>query len=1206
MRKKLLLFFTVMFLALNAAAAPMGEAAITIRSDAYKEAGEDNHFTFLIGTKSAATYTIVDAYGERQETFDAVNFDSSTGSFTGNWVQYKAPANGLIKIYGDASNIDVIIADGAFITEIDMPKCTGLEILSLEHNSLKRLDLTPFTKLSAIYLSDNPFTPETPLKVGAPKDNLMILEIDIVSHLDQSFNLSDYPNLMTFDGYHNMDLYNVDPTGCPKLLVLSVEMAPVSSIDVSKNPELLRLNVSETRLTELDLSHNTKLEHLLAGHDSGSVNTDYYIKNIDLSHNPNLTLLSMNGNRMENIDLSHNTKLTNLSLTRNKLTGLNLAANTKLYSVTVMFNDMDFATLPAPEPTWGEYFYAQNPMEVPRSMAAGTALDLAKRVLRPGTQTSARVWKQVFNGEDVLLDESLWSYSNGKVTFPKAMQDSVYVEFGNSLLSEYTLMTKPFMVKEAAEMNKPSKIVSFTTQSMGSISMAVGLDGAVPGHPKKFYVDFGDGTLREFTSTFASEVVADNVSGTVSGLVSIYIPEGEVLTSLKIEDVALAGIDVSNATELRRLTLKDCGLYEIDLRYNRCLTTLDLSDNLLTNLDLTGIFGDYEKNVLTTLDASDNELSSFTCISTRSMINLNLSDNKLDTFSLKDYDHIATLDLSDNLLTEIDLSYLAEAESIDLSDNMLTTVTPCGTHIAPHFDISGNCLHYGTLPLPSDMGNGYVYAPQKAITIASQSPTVNLTKYDVSVKGNPTLFTWKKADGTLLAEGTDYTIQGGVTTFLNESLGEVYCCLTNATFPLMSGEKALRTTTTKVISRPTHVIASFKTLALNDKGMPSVIFAATEPTTVYIDWKGDGSKLTGYDVKTSYIEYPVDEIFRGANVKVYATSAEDVKRINVFSIYNIRLDEVDLSPLTGAYSINLGYTSLTADQLTLPQTNGLGELSLPGNLFTEYPYKGRFPNLNMLNMSENKLTSFDASAVPDITYLVLSGNQITSLGSFNNANMWNLMADNNLIEEIDLSGLPNLTQLILNSNRLKHINLTPVKNSLQSVSLVANQFTFVTLPLLDDFPKLKVYYYGNQAPVDVSCVDMRVDLSEQATVNGQATEYAWYLGIPEYNPETGEWEGTQLVEGQDYEVADGVTHFLHSQPGELICLMSNPVFPNLVLYTNLLTDSGVEGVAGDANCGPVRVYSLQGILLREAPAAEALRGLSPGIYVIDGKKILVK
>ena len=50
----------------------------------------------------------------------------------------------------------MIKAIGCYITDIDLSKCENLDILVLEHNELKGLDLTPNTKLSAIYLSDNP------------------------------------------------------------------------------------------------------------------------------------------------------------------------------------------------------------------------------------------------------------------------------------------------------------------------------------------------------------------------------------------------------------------------------------------------------------------------------------------------------------------------------------------------------------------------------------------------------------------------------------------------------------------------------------------------------------------------------------------------------------------------------------------------------------------------------------------------------------------------------------------------------------------------------------------------------------------------------------------------------------------------------------------------------------------------------------------
>lgn len=52
---------------------------------------------------------------------------------------------------------------------------------------------------------------------------------------------------------------------------------------------------------------------------------------------------------------------------------------------------------------------------------------------------------------------------------------------------------------------------------------------------------------------------------------------------------------------------------------------------------------------------------------------------------------------------------------------------------------------------------------------------------------------------------------------------------------------------------------------------------------------------------------------------------------------------------------------------------------------------------------------------------------------------------------------------------------------------------------------------------------------------------------------------------------------------------------------------GVDNIAAGAQDGPVEVYSLQGVLLRQADTrAEALQGLTPGLYIVNGSKVVVK
>lgn len=1189
--------------------APVGEPIITMHSDAYYEVGSANAFSILLGATQEATYTIADAYGEREVKVTQAMVES--GEFSGSWISCRVDEEGLIRIWGDASNLNTLVADGAYLTTIDMPLCTNLDILSLEYNTLRSLDLTPFTNLMAIYLTGNPFTAETPLVVGVPKPNLQILEIDIMEHLDRNFNLSDYPAMRAFDAYSNHDLWELDPSGCPELLVLSCEMTNVASLDVSHNPTLLRLNISETRISDIDLSKNTALEHFIGGHSSGSINVGYHLNGIDLSHNPALTILELNGNQLSSIDLSHNPKLSNVSLNHNNLTELDLSNNPDVMSLYCFYNNLDFATLPLPNPETGflsQYFYRQNLMDVPRSIKAKGTLNLSDRVLREGTVTEARVWRHPIGSDPVLLDESLYTYADGKVKFLEAVSDSVYVEYLNDVLNEYSLQTRSFMVKSADDFGKPSKIVTiWPGNEEMPISLAVGMYAASEESPKTFMVDFGDGNLKEFTSDFSLTSTGNNVSGTPLGNVTIYMPEGEVMTSLYINGVPLSTIDITSATELCKLQLSGCGLTNLDLSHNRCLQWLDLSNNQLTELNLTGIYGDYEKNVLAYIDASHNRIASFTNMAPLAAKHLDLSDNALTEIVLKDYDRLEALNLDNNSLEgTLDLTYLYSATSVTAANNNLDGVTQCAENIPQKLDISNNNFNFSNLPLPESCGAEYIYAPQKQLQIANKAPSINLSYTSKASNGVATEYVWKKSNGSALVEGVDYTISNGFTQFITVSSARIYCEMTNAAFPELSGDNALRTTKTTAIERPTDVAVSYLPAAITDKFDPEFIMATyAEPIDIYIDWNESG-ELMGYKINTSATIIKPEGLQAGKKITVYALSQEDIRDISVCSLYDVTLSEADLSALKKAYCIGLGGTSLKPENIKMPEGAPLRELLLTGNIFKTYPYAEAYPNISLLVLSDCRLKEFDASIIPNVENLVLSNNRIESV-KFNNPKLWNLMLENNQLSSINLEGLPSLTQLILTGNQLHEIDLTPVESKLQALSLVGNEFDFSSLPVPAEYPNLQVYYYGNQAPLDAECKDLKVDLSSQAYANGVETVFTWYEGMPEYDETSGELVGNLLEEGTDYTIEDGITTFLHSLDEEAICLMTNETFPNLLLITNLvdIREGGVGEIFADKDA-KVNVFTLDGKLVKRSTLGEATKSLPRGIYVINGRKVMVK
>ncbi|MDE6108862.1 MAG: hypothetical protein K2F72_01075, partial [Muribaculaceae bacterium] len=141
----------------NVAAQDAGETpAVTFRTNIYDTYGETNSFHIVLGATEPTYFDIDYGFGPEEVLVDVAYFDSETHAMKGTPVQCRVGAEGLVKIYGDASKLDYFDAEGCYIDWIDMDRCTNLEILDQQHNELKRLDLTPFSKLTAIYLTDNP------------------------------------------------------------------------------------------------------------------------------------------------------------------------------------------------------------------------------------------------------------------------------------------------------------------------------------------------------------------------------------------------------------------------------------------------------------------------------------------------------------------------------------------------------------------------------------------------------------------------------------------------------------------------------------------------------------------------------------------------------------------------------------------------------------------------------------------------------------------------------------------------------------------------------------------------------------------------------------------------------------------------------------------------------------------------------------------
>ena len=1160
-----------------------------------KNSGVAAQVSFVLGSKSDKADVSID-YGSGDTEVEIkkaiVENDNGEQTIKGTLCTSAVTDAGWVTISGNPDDLYFFNASGNEIDKIEFNENLKLQVLNLEHNNLKSLNIDRLQSLNIIYLQDNPFSATTPLMIGRmPK--LMVLEVPQIGHISPDFTLKNFPNLRSFDAYHTISLKTADPTGCPYLQRLSLDMTSVESVDLSKNPLLQILNVGDSRIKTLDLSHNPEITQLYISHSSGAVNTDVKFETIDVSHCPKLYYFYCGGNNLKELDLRNNPELFTLSCDHNLLRSLDVSQNINLYSVNVRYNYMDFATLPEPG-NWFEYYHEQNPMELNDTYKVGDVIDLSKRVLRKNTRTDAILYRvpKADPTKPEKLDDSYYSYENGKVTLKKALNEEVFVQFNNSRLKDYPIRTENFRIKTVAEFGKDEKAVEMS--SIGSegapVNMSVGILGATAANPVTIKVDLGNGETKPFQIK-EERPATPNISTTRTGAgnIIIYVPQDKYVTSLESNGQYIDNINLSALTELRILTLKNAGLPSIDLSYNNKLEKLDLSNNQLRRVDLRGPSSYFNKSNLTDINISHNQIDSLLYYTIYGVTKLNVSHNNLNKLDLKDADNLRMLDISNNKFTRLILNHSELIEDINVANNELTEIGIPTVAPVKKLNISGNYFTLANMPNDFGLSRGnFIYAPQHDLQISTSSPGIDLSEQYVTKNGAKTQFVWKKKNGQPLQLGTDYTITDGSAKFKNLALDSIYCEMTHAAYPDFEGQNVFKTTYVHPIAFPQYELASFTTL--NQTDSVALSLASYVPgKSVYIEWEGNGN-VTQYALGETY------KLFRAKSkpntkVRVLVANADD--KVKVFSISNVKMADADFTGMKEAKLIAVTNAGLTS--IKLPAAPNLTDLNLDGNELTDIDLSP-FPKLFSVSLIGNKIKTFDLSKAPTLGFAYLSSNKMKDI-KLDNPKLESLDLSDNDLESVSLDKLPQLEQLWLNANKLTKVDVSKNTN-LRILNVVGNRLKFSTMPLPSNNGKrFDKYSYNLQAPIDVKCVDGKVDLSSEAVVGGEPTTYRWFNGKVQYVD--GELQGEELTANEEYTVENGVTTLkLTSDFTKLVCVMANDNFPNALLHTNYITftaPTGIDAVSADKD---VKIQFYDGAI-----NILGAKNATTAIYTIDGKLV---
>ena len=1106
-----------------------------------KSSGITAQVSFVLGAKDNATTVSIDC-GSGDEEFDVnktiVENENGEQTMKGSLYTGTVSDDGWVTIKGDPANIYYFNASGNEIDQIEFNDDLKLQVLNLEHNSLKSLNIDKLQSLSVIYLQDNPFTAETPLMIGR-MPNLMVLEVTQIGHISPNFTLKNFPKLRSFDAYHTLSLKTADPTECPLLQRLSLDMTSVESVDLSKNPLLQILNVGDSRIKTLDLSHNPEITQLYISHSSGAVNTDVKFETIDVSHCPKLYYFYCGGNNLKELDL-------------------------------------------------------RNPMELNDTYKVGDVIDLSKRVLRANTTTQARLYRvpKADPTKPVELDDSYYSYEAGKVTLKKALNDQVFVQFTNSRLKDYPIRTENFRIKTVAEFGKDEKAVEMS--SLGSegdsINMSVGILGATAANPVTVKVDLGNGETKPFQIK-EERPATPNIATTRTGAgnIIVYVPQDKYVTSLESNGQYIDNIDLSALTELRILTLKNASLTTIDLSYNNKLEKLDLSYNQLRRVDLRGPSSYFNKSNLTDINISNNQIDSLLYYTIYGVTKLNVSHNNLNKLDLKDADNLRMLDISNNKFTRLILNHSELIEDVNVANNELTEIGIPTVAPVKKLNISGNYFTLANMPNDFGLSRGnFIYAPQHVLQISTSSPGIDLSEQYITKNGAKTQFVWKKKDGTPLQLGTDYTITDGSAKFKNLALDSIYCEMTHAAYPNFEGQNVFKTTYVHPIAFPQYELASFTTL--NQTDSVALSLASYVPgKSVYIEWEGNGN-VTQYALGETY------KLFQAKskpNTKVRVLVAEPDDKVKVFSISNVKMADADFTGMKEAKLITVSKAGLTT--IKLPVAPNLTDLNLDENELTDVDLSP-FPKLFSVSLIGNKIKTFDLSKAPSLNVAYLSSNKMKDI-KLDNPMLWNLDLSNNDLESVSLDKLPQLEQLWLNANKLTKVDVSKNTN-LRVLNVVGNRLKFSTMPLpSNNGRRFDKYSYNLQAPIDVKCVNGKVDLSSEAVVGGEPTTYRWFDGNVQYVD--GVLQGEELATNDEYTVENGVTTLKLSETfTKLVCVMANDNFPNALLHTNYITftpSAGIDAVSADKD---VKIQFYDGAI-----NILGAKNATTAIYTIDGKLV---
>lgn len=701
-------------------------------------------------------------------------------------------AGATVTVYGtDASKINYVDLDWTLdddaavkIKTVDVSALTGLTELSVSKNQIGTLDVSGCVALKTLNAYDNVLT-----KLTFGGDNVALSTV----------NVSNTYNVSTGE--------KEEAAGDNQVLGSKWSLLPsLVTLNVAGN-----LNSKLGWFDKFDISQNTKLTTL-------NINC-CGISTLDCTPLTSLKTLNAQWNKFTTLDLSNMVASKGIAfLAHNSLNSIKLpdTSVSKMNRVNIADNAFTFATLPAAGMTSNAASYVYTPQaEILTPLSGTNTVDLASQA-KVGDVASVFEWTAILDGKEeaeILTAEHYeFSEADGVFKFLVPVRN-LKASIKNEAFPALTLTSSP-----ATSVGLLPMLVSMEMASEPDTDFQFGFNSS---SAQLVYVDWGDGVFEGPIAVEAVEVgySPDNITGKIKGKsvkvkgepasVESFIADAEasfVSGTGEVTTARIESVDLSNLTEIQKLSLNNHAISTLDLSKNTKLTSVSATSNKLTafdaelpelkTLDLSNSGSNGVKTLgenapeiaLEKYPALTNLTANYTGIKPDLSKAAGLKTAILQGNGYTDYAPVSAtvtaMTLNYNNYETFDGTGLTAEGRVNvfLTYNKLGASAGCVKTPANinNLNVANNSFTFATLPAVKSVGGTLTYSPQKAMAVEAEGNVVDLSS-QAMVEDTATVYTWKLGDAEV-TEG--FAADNGVFTFTKS--GEYVCSMTNALFPKLT------------------------------------------------------------------------------------------------------------------------------------------------------------------------------------------------------------------------------------------------------------------------------------------------------------------------------------------------------------------------------------------------------------------------------------